>query len=664
MRLALKSFMISLPGKIRVRDWFKRRRWLVRLGLTYILTSLVLTALLLLLVSRVVSGQLVDKTDAANRDLLNQTYLTIDYTLSDVYSEYYQLWRKDSAVQTVLAATDRTDLTVDQEAMITDRLRFTANQTIMVDSVDLLSFRLDRVWSSRGDPTSLAGMADRDAAGFINQIASHFDQYRRDVFFARQALVTAAGTTAGTTEKKDFLTFFFVRQRTDGQFADVLLVNLKRDQFSQLIKLHSDNGFIILVSPSGEIIADTSGRWIQNQTDALFTHPAAFDDIVQLAQKSGSLIASTAIGQSLVTWQKAGAMGFYLLDVTPLEWVYRETKALNRLLSLFFIGANLFSVVIGLWSIRSLYQPLQRLLQRFSHHARQDRQNDEFAILDDAYQQFEQRENQNAMHGLLGGLVTPSAQALFDPSTKSWLGIALMPIQDQKPDRDLMLKISRLLEAQIGVPAVMNAEDCICTLLGGPEGSHYDWDRLRQQLELILKAIDEQSNLVFVAGLGDPVDELADCRTTHRQALVAANQARLILTEHATLDQRIQVYKDIGLDLGGQKDSRQSTVDQVMTIISEQIADPELTVDRIASTIGLSTGYLRQLFKLETGQTVNEYLIDYRIRKACDMLRETDQTAREIALAVGFVDSRYFYTLFKKRTGQTTEQFRQKSRLP
>ena len=65
---------------------FLRNRWLFRLSLSFLATSIVLTGLLMLLVSRTVTGQFIDQTDAANRELLAQTAINIDYTLTDLYT--------------------------------------------------------------------------------------------------------------------------------------------------------------------------------------------------------------------------------------------------------------------------------------------------------------------------------------------------------------------------------------------------------------------------------------------------------------------------------------------------------------------------------------------------------------------------------------------------
>jgi len=40
------------------------------------------------------------------------------------------------------------------------------------------------------------------------------------------------------------------------------------------------------------------------------------------------------------------------------------------------------------------------------------------------------------------------------------------------------------------------------------------------------------------------------------------------------------------------------------------------------------------------------------------LLINTDSTAKDISESVGYYDNRYFYTLFKKKVGMTTEEFR------
>ena len=350
----------------RFRAWLQRRRWLFRLVLTFALTSLVLTAILLVLVTRLVSGELVNQADAANRELLAQTYKTIDYTLNDLYTEYYQLWRKDPDIRSVITGIspnaptlgDTSASTLDER--LTNRLKFNADQTNLVHSVYLISFATDRYWSSFSPPDNLRQISDSTALSFLETIQQDWAASRQDVFFARDVSFDAG---AGSTDNS-LISFFFIDRGTQGQAQTVLLVNLDRMKFSQLIQSHADAGSILLVSPGGEIIADTTRQQTGQSIQSVFRKTETFDRLLRASVPQGSFIASTVTGDSLVTWQKAGTMGYYLIDIMPLDALYDKALQVNRQLILYFLASLLVSLLAGLWSLRVLYKPLQRLIDR------------------------------------------------------------------------------------------------------------------------------------------------------------------------------------------------------------------------------------------------------------------------------------------------------------
>ena len=72
----------------------------------------------------------------------------------------------------------------------------------------------------------------------------------------------------------------------------------------------------------------------------------------------------------------------------------------------------------------------------------------------------------------------------------------------------------------------------------------------------------------------------------------------------------------------------------------------------------ISTHYLVYLFKKETGASCREYVIQVRMRRACDLLKHTDYTVSEISRQVGYDDPYYFCRLFRKKTGMPPTQYR------
>lgn len=652
----------------------------------------------MLLVSRTVTGQFVDQTDAANRELLAQTAINIDYTLSDLYTEYYQLWQKDPAIQTAQQAIPA-GAAPELDQQLTQALRFSTEQLMLVRSVHFISYRLDRVWSSNAAPTDLAGLPDASADNFLKEIAAQYDTFRNDLFFARKTHYTdAAELAAEDAPTVDNLTFFFASRSSDTAiqpFDDVLLVNIDRTAFSQLIQQHTDTGFILLVSPSGEIISDTSQHWTGQGLNALLSHPDHFPRIQESSEPGGSFLAATAIGRSLVTWQKASSMDFFLIDIMPLASVYAEVDLLNRQIVLYFLAAMILSLLVGLFSVRHLYKPLQNLLERIGpvavnqtglhqtlFHPAGQKQTvrtqgqttglraatvDEFAVLDAAYEQFALREQQQTLLQLLHGIPPETSLAMTstypggisdfsNQDVAAWLALTLMPVQEKGLNLEQTILLGQTIREKFGHITVVTNDDMISTLL--PLSDAQTIHSIRAHYETVLKAWQESGQPALVCGLGAPVENPVDARISHRQAIIAANQARLVVEDQTDPTSPVFAYQDFA---SGQKPASpglNSPVSQAKALVAEQLANPNLSIDQIAAAIGLSNGYLRQLFKQETGQTLNDFIIESRIQRACELLANTRQTGREIASATGFNDARYFYTLFKKRTGLTAEQYR------
>lgn len=86
-----------------------------------------------------------------------------------------------------------------------------------------------------------------------------------------------------------------------------------------------------------------------------------------------------------------------------------------------------------------------------------------------------------------------------------------------------------------------------------------------------------------------------------------------------------------------------------------------ITLESAAETIHVTPPYLSMLFKQQTGSTFIEYVNWFRVKRACDLLRTGSLKSYEIAFDVGFQDEKYFHNIFKRYTGMTTKQFRDKS---
>jgi two-component system response regulator YesN len=92
--------------------------------------------------------------------------------------------------------------------------------------------------------------------------------------------------------------------------------------------------------------------------------------------------------------------------------------------------------------------------------------------------------------------------------------------------------------------------------------------------------------------------------------------------------------------------------------IKNNFQDPNLSLNTVCNNIFISTSYFSLIFKKYTDITFIEYLINFRIEKAKELLKTTSLRSSEIAYKVGYNDPHYFSAAFKKNTGYTPTDFR------
>ncbi|SDH84216.1 response regulator [Paenibacillus naphthalenovorans] len=86
--------------------------------------------------------------------------------------------------------------------------------------------------------------------------------------------------------------------------------------------------------------------------------------------------------------------------------------------------------------------------------------------------------------------------------------------------------------------------------------------------------------------------------------------------------------------------------------------DPNLSLEMVADAVGVHPVTLSRIFKQQTGMNFVKYMIRSRLRHAQTLLLQTDKKINEISEAIGYMDYRYFRTLFKKEFGLTPSEYR------
>ncbi|QAA34443.1 response regulator [Clostridium manihotivorum] len=102
-----------------------------------------------------------------------------------------------------------------------------------------------------------------------------------------------------------------------------------------------------------------------------------------------------------------------------------------------------------------------------------------------------------------------------------------------------------------------------------------------------------------------------------------------------------------------------STITLAVNYIKENYTK-NITLKDVADEVFLSQNYFSELFKRETGEGFYDFLSNYRIKKAKELLITTNLKIYEIAQLVGYNDSITFGRAFKKLTGVTPNNYRGK----
>ncbi|MDE7333570.1 MAG: AraC family transcriptional regulator [Lachnospiraceae bacterium] len=98
-------------------------------------------------------------------------------------------------------------------------------------------------------------------------------------------------------------------------------------------------------------------------------------------------------------------------------------------------------------------------------------------------------------------------------------------------------------------------------------------------------------------------------------------------------------------------------VEEALKYIEGKYCDA-ISVQEIADHLNINRSYLHRLFKSVTGTSIQNYLLDYRIRQACILLKNTNLSVRSIAHTVSYADPLYFSRIFHQKMGISPSEYR------
>lgn len=144
----------------------------------------------------------------------------------------------------------------------------------------------------------------------------------------------------------------------------------------------------------------------------------------------------------------------------------------------------------------------------------------------------------------------------------------------------------------------------------------------------------------------------AELQNSGAESKLYAESAAAFLAVHLLRHYATRKPKQETYQCGLSQQQLQLAIDYIQAYLTE-----EIHLDEIAHHLDLSRYYFCRLFKQSMGISPYQYVIQCRVERAKQLLKQGNLTLAEIALNCGFAHQSHFHRHFKRLTGMTPRQF-------
>ncbi len=130
----------------------------------------------------------------------------------------------------------------------------------------------------------------------------------------------------------------------------------------------------------------------------------------------------------------------------------------------------------------------------------------------------------------------------------------------------------------------------------------------------------------------------------------------LLNREEKTKEEESTSTKTVPIPQLNEEDER--FMQQLMSFTEQHISNSDISVGDMADALATSRSGLQRRIKHLMGITPQDFLREARIKRACQLLQQTQKPIAEVAYDCGFTDPKYFSRCFKQSVGQSPTDFR------
>jgi AraC-like DNA-binding protein len=103
-------------------------------------------------------------------------------------------------------------------------------------------------------------------------------------------------------------------------------------------------------------------------------------------------------------------------------------------------------------------------------------------------------------------------------------------------------------------------------------------------------------------------------------------------------------------------------LNRLLTVFEKHLSDPGYSTESFAREVGLSSSQLNRKLRALTDLSSHSFILNLRLKRAAQLLKNRTATVSEIAYSVGFKNPSKFASAFKRQYGSTPTDFSAKQK--
>lgn len=632
---------------MKIKKLFTDNKLLVRLIISYLISSVLLTMILMGVVSNFISSRTKDNILETQQNLMRQSYNTAYYALTDIYGDFYLLWSRDESINMMLNALEVSE---EEIKKISSEIAEGAFRDDFIDSVYLINKKVDMVISNTDSPRTLEEFHDKSALDLFNDFEKNYDSYKNEVFFPRKTSYNLGDIQF----EKNYISIIYATKDEEGSLNSGIIVNIDQNKLSKLMNTGNETAYMVIANSGGKIISDSHEvNFAKN-----LPRGQIYDEIAKNKKEEDNFIGDYLGEKSFITYKKANNIGFVFISITPYSFLLTEVSKINSVIAIFFLIAIIISLGVNIFSTKKIYEPLNDLIKEMKKDPSVENLvgMGEYEFLNETYNNLILKDKRAHVSRMFNGNCSESAIDILGFSKEKFLTFEITPDDKSCRNPDVLEQVISIIQDVSNFATTITSNDCISCIINEDDFDDKEIDNIMENLVSLQENIAKELDITVSIGIGTSVNSLDSIKFSHRYAALAVQYAL------SNGESQVIFYSEIENSKVAASVNKDSIADKVEEYVDNNFTRQDFSVEDIAQEVDLSLGYVRQIFRTEKDMTLNDYIMMKRIDRAKELLKTTEDTAKDISEAVGYYDNRYFYTLFKKKVGMTTDEFRKSER--